>query len=101
MLSVLIDDSYIIRPYIIAYSAFHKQSCIIIITMRVIQRLINIIVAPPSATLAKHWIDGCLFLSSSFNMPRSSHSLLNKLMIMFTFFSLCGCVSLNCWTRVG
>ena len=43
-----------IRPYIIAYSAFHKQGYLIIITMRVTQRLINIIVAPPSATLAKH-----------------------------------------------
>ena len=50
----VIDDSCIIRPYIIAYSSFHKQGCIIIITMRVTQRLINVIVAPPSATLAKH-----------------------------------------------
>ena len=54
MISLLIDASCIIRPYIIAYSAFHKQGCIIIITMRVTQRLINIIVAPPSPTLAKH-----------------------------------------------
>ena len=54
MLSLLIDDCCIIRPYIIAYSAFHKQGCIIIITIRVTQRLNNIIVALPSATLAKH-----------------------------------------------
>ena len=50
----LVDDPCINRPYIIAYSAFHKQGCIIIITMRVTQRLINIIVALPSAMLAKH-----------------------------------------------
>ena len=54
MFSLLIDDSCIIRPYIFAYSVFHKQGCINIITMRGTQRLISIIVAPPSATLAKH-----------------------------------------------
>ena len=82
-LSLLIDDCCIIRPYIIAYSAFHKQGCIIINPMRVTQRLIITIVAP------QHWVDSCLFLSSSFNMPSRSRSLLDELMIMFMFLSHC------------
>ena len=44
----------------------------------------------------------CLCLSSSFNILRSSLSLINELMlIMFMVFPLCGCVCVNSWTSLG
>ena len=41
-------------------------------------------------------------LNTAFNMPRSSLSILKKIMlIMFMDFPLCGYVCLNSWTSLG